>query len=82
MTAPMKIIRKSVLKLTQREMAELAGTAQSIVSRWERGELEPDRQQMSAIREAALARGVEWKDEWFFDATSVSAESHGEAASA
>ena len=82
MTAPMKIIRKWVFRITQAEMAAVAGTAQSIVSRWENGELEPDRQQMNAIREEALNRGIEWRDEWFFDAASAPAEPHGDAASA
>lgn len=82
MTAPLKFIRKSVLCLTQAEMATITGTSQSVISRWESGELEPDRQQMKAIRETAIAQGKTWNDEWFFDAASVPAARDGESASA
>lgn len=71
MPLPMKIIRKSVLGFTQSEMAALTGARQATVSRWERGELEPDRRQMSAIRKKIIAQGKPWKDTWFFDVSSM-----------
>lgn len=71
MSAPMKIIRKHVLGLSQAEMATLTDVSQGTVSRWENGELEPDRQQMAVIRDAAAARGIHWRDEWFFDAAQI-----------
>lgn len=71
MFAPMKIIRKHVLGMTQVELAALTQVGQATVSRWENGELEPDRQQMATIREAVIAQGKPWKDEWFFDASEV-----------
>ena len=59
-------IRKQVLKMSQAEMAALTETSQATVSRWETGELEPDRAQMETIREAAKQRGLAWDDAWFF----------------
>ena len=47
-------------------MAAIAETSQGTVSRWERGELEPDRKQMTLIRDAAVQRNIDWQDEWFF----------------
>jgi len=60
-------IRKGVFSVSQAEFAEIAGTTQSSVSRWERGELEPSRSEMTRIREAAIARGLAWDDVWFFE---------------
>ncbi len=48
-------------------MAGIAKTTQPTISRWENGELEPDREQMKLIRDEALARGREWNDRWFFE---------------
>ena len=67
MNAPLRIIRKNILNLSQAEMAELTATSQATVSRWETGELEPDRQQMAMIRSEAATRGIEWNDTWFFE---------------
>lgn len=63
---PLLNIRKNVIKVTQTEMADLAKTRQGTVSRWEKGELEPSRDQMALIRESALQRGLAWDDSWFF----------------
>ena len=63
---PLLHIRKDVLKLSQQEMAALASTTQATVSRWERDELEPSRDQLKAIREEAHRRGIDWEDSWFF----------------
>lgn len=68
-------IRKEVLKMSQLELAALAGTTQATVSRWERGELEPGLSEMTKIREGAQAKGIEWDDSWFFEAPAT-----GEAA--
>lgn len=67
MSVPLRVIRKNILDLTQAEMAALTGAAQATVSRWETGELEPDRAQMAKIREEAAVRGIAWSDSWFFE---------------
>lgn len=64
---PLLHIRKIVLKLTQEEMATLTGARQATVSRWETGSLEPDREQMGAIRSKAASQGIDWDDRWFFE---------------
>ena len=64
---PIAHIRQEVLKLPQSALATITGTSQATVSRWETGELEPDREQMDLIRQAALERGLEWNDRWFFE---------------
>lgn len=61
-------IRKDVLGLTQQEMADIAGVRQATVSRWERGELEPDRSQIDAILIAARERDKVLTPADFFDA--------------
>lgn len=65
---PMLRIRKEVLGLTQAEMAALTGVQQATVSRWEKGGLEPNREQMERIRSSAQSQGKNWDDSWFFDA--------------
>ena len=60
-------IRLQVLKIPQWKLAEITNTTQATVSRWETGELHPDRQQMDAIRHTAFERGIEWDDRWFFE---------------
>lgn len=64
-------IRKDILKINQAEMAAIAGVRQATVSRWESGSLEPSRDQMQAIREEALRRGIEWDDAWFFPESAI-----------
>lgn len=63
---PMQHIRKSLLRISQSEMAAITSTTQATVSRWETGELSPNLSQMARIREEAQARGVEWSDSFFF----------------
>lgn len=63
---PLLHIRKNVLRTTQADLATIAGTRQGTVSRWETGELLPDLDQMSRIRDAAKDRGVDWDDSLFF----------------
>ena len=60
-------IRKSVLDMSQAALAELTGVTQATVSRWEKGELSPDLNALSRIREEAQRRGKEWDDRWFFE---------------
>ena len=64
---PIAHIRQSVFGMSQASFGELAGTTQATVSRWENGELEPDREQLNRIRAAAAERGFDWDDSWFFE---------------
>jgi transcriptional regulator with XRE-family HTH domain len=59
-------IRTKILDIRQAEMARIAGVTQATVSRWEKGEFEPNRQALARIRAEIIARGVEWDDRWFF----------------
>lgn len=67
-------IRKQLFRLTQAEMAALAGVSQATVSRWENGELEPGRDDLAKIRQEAIRRGLQWDDALFFDAAPSSNE--------
>ena len=62
----LKFMRKT-LGMRATDLASLLGVTPETVSRWETGELEPDREQMDLIRQAALERGLEWNDRWFFE---------------
>jgi len=73
-------IRKNVLKLTQHGLAQLCGTNQATVSRWEKGELFPDLSQMSAIRAEVRRKRLKWDDRWFFEAPAIKAPADGAAA--
>lgn len=66
-------IRKTVLKVSQSELAGIAATKQATVSRWETNQLSPDLEQLKSIREEVLRRGLDWDDAWFF-ATPEAAE--------
>lgn len=68
-------LRKNILKLSQAELAEVAKTTQATVSRWENGELSPDLDQLTRLRQEVLSRELTWDDAWFFEAPT-----HGEAA--
>ncbi|MDR7037372.1 transcriptional regulator with XRE-family HTH domain [Methylobacterium sp. BE186] len=63
---PLLFIRSQVLKITQTQMAAIAGVGQSTVSKWERGSLEPSRDELARIRAEARRRRIKWRDEWFF----------------
>jgi predicted transcriptional regulator len=67
-------IRKRVLDVSQSGLAEIAGTTQASVSRWEAGELQPDLEHLRAIRDAVRKKGVVWDDAWFFDAPKEAAQ--------
>lgn len=64
---PMHHIRTSVLKISQKAMAEITGRDQATVSRWERGELEPSRDDMERVRSFARSRHLRWNDKLFFE---------------
>ena len=63
---PLQHIRKKVFHLAQAEFAAVLQVNQSTISRWERGESEPSRQEMLAIRSLAESQGIEWDDQWFW----------------
>jgi len=48
-------------------MASIAGVSQGTVSKWEKGEANPGRDEMASIRGAAIDRGLSWDDSWFFE---------------
>jgi|GEM_PF-1217281 len=66
MKTPLECIRTDIFKLKQAEFAVIAGTSQTLVSRWENGVTEPTREHMENIRKAAIERGIQWDDSWFF----------------
>lgn len=67
-------IRKSVLDLSQAELAAIAGVSQGTVSKWENGELNPNRDEMARIRDEAHRRELAWEDSWFFETPSEAAQ--------
>ena len=58
-------IRK-LLNLSQAALASFCGTTQATVSRWEKGELQPDREQIAKIIIYAKSIGVDITPEDFF----------------
>lgn len=64
--SPLLRIRSEILKISQAEMAEVAGVTQPTVSRWEAGMSEPSRDALMRIREAARRKKIKWNDAWFF----------------
>jgi transcriptional regulator with XRE-family HTH domain len=69
-------IRKNIFQLSQAEFAAIAGVVQATVSRWENG-VPLSLDEMKTIREAAMSRGIDWNDSWFFESP---AEISGDAA--
>ena len=64
---PIRSIRKDVLGVTQKQLAELVGVTQGTVSKWEDGTLFPNVREMSIIRDFARKNGKPWSDSWVFD---------------
>jgi transcriptional regulator with XRE-family HTH domain len=61
----MKQVRQ-ILNLPQNELASIAGVSQATVCRWEKGQWEPNRDELERIRNYALTHGYEWEDAFFF----------------
>lgn len=61
---PIAHIRKNVLDISQAELASIAGVAQPTVSRWEKGELHPNREEYRRIKQAVVDKGAAWDDGW------------------
>lgn len=66
-------IRRKVLDLTQKELAAICGTSQGTVSKWEKGELSPSLDDLTAIREYAMKNGRPWSDSVVFPAAEEAA---------
>jgi transcriptional regulator with XRE-family HTH domain len=64
---PIEHIRKSLFEVSQTVFAEIAGTTQASVSRWEQGAQEPSHSELERIRNEAIQRGIDWDDRWFFE---------------
>jgi DNA-binding transcriptional regulator YiaG len=64
---PIENIRRNVFGATQQVFADISGTTQSQVSRWEDGRAEPSRDEMAKIRLAARRRRLPWDDRLFFE---------------
>lgn len=71
---PIEHIRKHVFEVSQVAFAGIAGTTQATVSRWERGELEPNLDHLALIRDEARRRDIVWSDGLFFDPPSAADE--------
>jgi predicted transcriptional regulator len=66
-------IRTEVFRVSQGEMARIAGVTQPTVSRWEAGASSPTLQEVERIRAAAKQRRLRWNDRFLFETPSVSA---------
>ena len=75
MARPIEHIRRVVFDVSQSAFAEIAGTTQPSVSRWEQGLQEPDLGEMARIRNAAVERGLSWHDRLFFETPKVKRDS-------
>lgn len=64
----LKRIRTEIFEVSQAEFARIAGVSQPTIHRWESDEhaSTPPLQEMNNIRSAAIKRGIDWRDEWFF----------------
>lgn len=62
-----RYIRKTILGVSQAELAAIAQTTQTTVSRWEKGESAPDLSHLSRIRDVVRLRRPDWRDDYFFD---------------
>lgn len=57
-----------MFQVTQSEMAEIAGTSQATISRWEAGATNPSLRHLRRIRAEALRRRLKWDDRLLFSA--------------
>lgn len=63
----MRHIRRTVFKVTQVEMAGIAGVRQATISRWENDDCAPSLSALKLIRAEARRRRLQWEDSWFFE---------------
>jgi transcriptional regulator with XRE-family HTH domain len=69
----MQHIRTNILGISQKEMAGIVERDQATISRWERGSLEPSRDDLVKIRKFAMKReSLTWSDSLFFEVSSPS----------
>ena len=59
-------IRCQIFRITQEEMAAIAGVEQATISRWEAGANDPSLRHLRRIRAEALRRGLKWDDRLLF----------------
>jgi transcriptional regulator with XRE-family HTH domain len=64
----MRRIRCEVFRITQQQMAAIAGVEQATVSRWETGVNEPSLRHLKRIRTEARRRKLQWDDDLLFAA--------------
>lgn len=63
---PVRFIRKTVLGLTQKQLADQLGRKQPTIHRWEKeGRFPSDAQ--DKIRELGRGKTEQWSDAWFFE---------------
>lgn len=62
----LKRIRCEVFRITQAEMASIAGVRQATVSRWEAGITGPSLRHIRRIRNEARKRKLRWDDRFLF----------------
>lgn len=60
-------IRTEVFRVSQAEMARIAGVTQPTVSRWEAGLISPNLDEITLIRAAAKQRRLKWRDNFLFE---------------
>lgn len=63
----MSHIRRNVFRVSQYEMARIAGVSQATVSKWEAGVQVPLSTAFANIRREARQRAIPWDDRWFFE---------------
>ena len=63
---PLRLIRKDILRMSQRHLATLLGVTSATIGNWERGRSVPSLTHLVAIRRAVLDRGAIWQDWWIW----------------
>lgn len=66
---PVLYIRTKVLRVSQAELAAIAGVAsQGTISKWESGTHDgPSLRELARIRAEVRKRKIRWHDSWLFD---------------